>query len=152
MADVAHEAAAGRPVPGHHDRKDEHMSNLRKATATLGVATMMAVPAATLVASPAGAVDKSERCAGARIELSVERDDGGFEVEADVDDAKPGSKWRVVLRHDGKRFFRDVRKADGDGDISIDRFRPDTAGKDVFRLRVTKLSSGKVCSLSITRR
>ncbi len=126
------------------------MRTMRKATATLGIATLLAVPAVTLVASPASAVEKSGPCADARVDLSVERDDGGFEVEADVDNANPGSRWKIVLKHDGKRFYKQTRRADNDGDISVDRFRSNTAGKDVFKLTVTKKSTGKVCGRRIT--
>jgi hypothetical protein len=77
---------------------------------------------------------------------------GKFEVEADIDDAPPGSRWRIVLRHDGKRFCNDVRRADGDGDIEVDRDRRNTPGKDVFKMRVNKVGTGGSCSLTITRR
>ena len=45
--------------------------------------TAVAVPATTMLAAPAHAVDKSKRCDGARMELSVEKDDGKFEVDRD---------------------------------------------------------------------
>jgi hypothetical protein len=129
-----------------------NMMSIRKTTATIGVTALMAVPMATLTASPASAVEKSGRCGGAKFELSVEKDDGRFEVEADVDNAKPGSRWRVVLRHDGKRFYNKVRRADREGDISVDRNRRNTAGKDVFRLSVKKVGTHKTCSRKITLR
>lgn len=128
------------------------MSHLRRTTAGLGVAALVAVPATTMLAAPAHAVDKSKRCDGARMELSVEKDDGKFEVEADVDDAAPGSRWRIVLRQDGKRFFKDVRRADDDGDVEIDRDRRNTRGKDVFRMTVNRVGTSGSCSLTITRR
>jgi hypothetical protein len=113
---------------------------------------LLTVPAVSLTAAPAYAADKSKRCDGARMELSVEKDDGRFEVEADIDNANPGSRWRIVLKHDGKRYFRDVRRADGEGDISIDRTRRNTAGEDVFRMRVNKVGTSGGCSLKIVRR
>src|SRR5690349_20521742 len=109
------------------------MNTLRRTTAAAGVTALLAVPATVLVASPVQAVDRAERCDGARIELSVEKDDGRFEVEADVDNAPRGSQWRVTLLQDGNRFFNDVRRTDNEGDISVDRNRPNTVGKDVFK-------------------
>lgn len=128
------------------------MSPLRRPVAAVSTLALLSVPALTLVAAPAHAVDKSQRCDGARMELSVERDDGRFEVEADIDDADPGSRWRIALRQDGNRFFKDVRRANGDGDISVDRNRPDTAGRDVFALRVNRVGTDGGCTLRIVRR
>ena len=128
------------------------MSYLRTTTAAVGATALLAVPATMLIASPAQAVDRSERCDGARIELSVEKDDGRFEVEADVDNAPQGSRWRIVLLQDGNRFFNDVRRADDDGDVSVDRDRRNTAGKDVFKLRANKVGTGGSCVITITRR
>ena len=128
------------------------MSPLRRPVAAVSTLAVLSVPALALTATPAHAVDKSKRCDGARMELSVEKDDGRFEVEADVDDANPGSRWRIVMRHDGKRFFKDVRRADGEGDISIDRDRRNTAGRDVFKLRVNRVGTDGGCTLRIVRR
>lgn len=129
------------------------MPKLRTTTTAIGVTALLAIPVATvLTASPASAVDKEGNCAGARYELDVEKDDGRFEVDADIDDARAGSKWRVTLKHDGKRFYNKVRTADREGDISVDRYRPDTAGKDVFKLTVKKIGSGSSCSHTITLR
>lgn len=128
------------------------MNALRRTTTATGAVALLAVPATLLVTAPAQAVDRSERCDGARIELSVEKDDGRFEVEAEVDNAPRGSQWRVTLLQDGNRFFTDVRRADDDGDVSVDRDRPDTAGKDVFKLRANKVGTGGSCVITITRR
>jgi len=127
------------------------MSTLRRTTATLGSLALFSIPMVALTAAPAAAVDKSKRCDGARMELSVEKDDGRFEVEADIDDAAPGSKWRVVLKQDGSTFFKDVRRADTEGDISVDRDRADTAGTDTFTLRVNRVGTSGGCSLTIVR-
>lgn len=128
------------------------MTPLRRPVAAVSTLAVLSVPALALAAAPAHAVDKSQRCDGARMELSVEKDDGRFEVEADVDDATPGSRWRIVMRHDGQRFFKDVRRADGEGDISVDRNRRDTAGRDVFTFRVNRVGTDGGCTLRIVRR
>lgn len=118
------------------------MSTIRRTTAALATTALVAGPLAVLTASPASAdAEKSRdfRVAGAKVDFDVEKDDGRFEVQVDIDDARPGSRWRVVLRHDGKRFFKDVRRADGEGDVEIERNRRNTAGKDVFKVRVKKV-------------
>ena len=127
------------------------MNKLLTTTAVLGTTALVAVPLA-LIATPAGAVEKSGSCAGAKFELDVEKDDGVFEVEADVDYARPGSQWRVVLRHDGRVFYNQVRTADREGEVSVDRDRPNTAGDDRFRLNVRKVGTDQICSRVITLR
>lgn len=133
------------------------MSTLRTATAALGTTALLGVPLTTVLASPASAAERGGRCDGARFELSVEKDDGRFEVEADIDDAPRGSTWRVVVTQDGKRFVNVVRTAtddddDRDGDISIDRDRRDTAGSDTFRLTVNEVGTSGSCSRTVTVR
>lgn len=128
------------------------MFTLRKAAATLGATALLATPLA-LTASPAHAADREFRCAGADVEFDVEKDDGRFEVDVDVDDAKPGTRYRVVLRHDGKVFHKKVHRADSDGDVAdIDKERRNTAGKDRFKLTVKKIGGPKACTRVITRR
>jgi hypothetical protein len=130
------------------------MSKLRAATAVVGTTALLAVPLTAVLASPASAADRTGRCDGARVELSVEKDDGRFEVEADIDDAPRGSRWRIVLTQDGKTFVNVVRTAtdddrDRDGDVSVDRDRPNTAGTDTFRMTVNKVGTPGSCSLRI---
>lgn len=122
------------------------MTNLRRTTATLAAGTLLAAPVSLVGAAPASAgpeQDREFRVGGAEVEFEVEKDDGRFEIEVDIDDAKPGSKWRVVLRHDGKRFHKRTHRADGDGEVEIDRKRGNTRGKDVFKVVVKKVGGPK---------
>jgi len=118
------------------------MSRFRKSTAAVGAAALLAAPV-SMIASPAHAdgpgKQKEFRVAGAEVDFSVERDDGRFEVDVDIDDARPGSRWRVVLKHDGNRFHNNVHRADGEGDIDIDKNRQNTRGADKFTVKVKKI-------------
>lgn len=126
---------------------------MKKSITVLGVATAVAVPASLLVATPAHAdVERQGRCSGAVYELNVDKERGRFEVDGGIDNARPGSRWRVALVHDGKVVVKKARTADYEGEISVDRLRPNTAGKDVFRFSVTKVGSGKTCSVRIVTR
>jgi len=57
-----------------------------------------------------------------------------------------------VLKHDGNTFFNNTRRADDDGDISVDRDRRNTAGRDVFRIEVKRVGSDIACSRTIRLR
>ena len=128
------------------------MQKARRTTATLAAAALIAAPLTVMTATPASAADREFRYAGAEIELDVEKDDGRFEVEVDIDDAKPGSRWRVVLLHNGKRYHKRVHRADRDGEVEIERARRDTRGKDVFRFTIKRVGGPKAVKRVIRRR
>ncbi|QYJ03134.1 hypothetical protein KUV85_12405 [Nocardioides panacisoli] len=122
------------------------MTSIRRATATLGAAALLAAPVSMLGAAPASAgpeKDREFRIAGAEVDFEVEKDDGRFEVDVDLDDARPGTKWRVVLRHDGRTFHNKVHRADGDGEVDVDKKRRNTRGADVFKLTVKRIGGPK---------
>jgi hypothetical protein len=112
--------------------------NLRRTTATVAAAGLLASPIA--LAAPAAATEKEFKVGGADVDFEVDKDDGRFEVEVDIDNAKPGTRWRITLWHDGNRFFKDTRRANGDGDVAdVERSRPNTAGRDVFKVKVKRV-------------
>jgi hypothetical protein len=128
------------------------MMDLRRTTATLGAAALIATPLTVMTTAPAAAADREFRYAGAEVEFDVEKDDGRFEIEVDIDDAKPGSRWRVVLWHNGNRYHKRIHRADSDGEIEIEKKRRDTRGKDVFKLRVKKIGANKAATRVIRKR
>lgn len=118
--------------------------NHARASALLLAATVGTV---VIIAPPAQAdVERSGTCAGAVYKLSVEREDGGLEVDVDLDKARVGSSWRVTLRHNGKVVTSKVRKADREGEIDLDVRRRDRSGTDAFRLTV-RPGGGTSCSV-----
>ncbi|WP_127480079.1 hypothetical protein [Nocardioides pantholopis] len=125
------------------------MLNLRRTTATVGAAVLLATPLVALSATPAQAADRNFRCSGARVDFDVERDDGRYEVAVDIDRASAGSRWRVTLRQNGKRFYHRVRVADREGDVEVDRNRPNTRGRDTFKLRVKRIGGAPACRSTI---
>lgn len=127
------------------------MSIFSRTTALIGTGVLLAVPAATLVAAPAHAdAERHGSCGRGQYELSVDREGSGFEVSADLDNVKPGSRWTVVLRHDGNRIFKRTVRADAEGDLDVERWRADTAGLDTFKFRATRVNGSATCSARIT--
>lgn len=125
------------------------MPYVRKATAALGAASLLAAPLA--LAAPAHAGPEKEvsfRVAGAAVDFNVEKEDGRFDVDVDLENAKPGSKWRIVLRHEGKVFSTKVYRADGEGDVDVNKRRADTKGADTFKVTVKKVG-GKAKSRTL---
>lgn len=118
-----------------------------KRTIALTTATALAGGTALAVAVPARA-DGPERhahgsIAGARYEISAERDGGRYEVDADLDGVRSGSTWRMVVRHDGAKVAtRTAHAVRDDGGYDVDFrgvHRPDTRGGDTFKVTITRV-------------
>ncbi|MEI2714677.1 MAG: hypothetical protein V9G04_15625 [Nocardioides sp.] len=125
---------------------------IRKTVAGLGAAALLATPVVAVTAAPSFASDREFMCAGAEVDFDVEKDDGRFEVEVDIDDTR-SAKWRVQMWHDGNRFHNKVHSTSGDDDdIEIDRLRRDTRGSDTFKLRVKKIGGPKACTVTVRKR
>ncbi len=120
------------------------------ALSTAGV--VLAAPAAlALSAAPAHAdVERRGACGGGTYELSVDREGRGYEVNVDLDRVAPGSKWRVIIAQDGKRKANVVRTAERDGDVDVERYLPNTAGKDKFRFTAKRVGGKTKCGAAIT--
>lgn len=131
-----------------------HTRPARRTVAALA-AGALAVPVLALSLAPAQAapadVDRYGACGTGDFEFSVDRDNGGYEVEAQLEHLPRGQKWRITLRHNGKTYANTVRRADREGDIDVDRFRPDTAGKDTFTFRAKRIGASGACSATITQ-
>ncbi|HCB04920.1 MAG TPA: hypothetical protein DEQ43_11875 [Nocardioides bacterium] len=126
-------------------------------TAAALIAAPLAAVATVATASPASAdVTKRGACGPGTYEFQVDREDredgGGFEVSADLDRVTPGSRWTVVLKHDGKRIAKVTRTADREGDIDVDVDRPNTRGPDQFRFKAFPAGGGPKCAATITVR
>lgn len=120
---------------------------------TLIATTLVATAAAgstVLMAAPASAdVERRGTCAGATYKLDVDRERGGYDVDADVENARAGSEWRVTIRHDGTVAASRVLRADGEGELDLDTFRRNTRGTDTFKLTVTPAGGG-ACSVKVS--
>lgn len=121
-----------------------------KSIAAVSVAGLIAVPVVVVTAGPAAAdLERTERCGSARYLLAVDREGSRFDVDAEIDGAVPGSRWRIILQHEGRAVSNVVRTAGPDREIEVDRFVRNTPGVDRFRLTVRSLDTGASCSTRI---
>lgn len=128
-------------------------STLTRIGVLTGGAALVAAPLALVAAAPAQAdVDRGGACGGGRYEFSIDRERGGFEVSADLDDVAPGSTWLVKLWHDGDRFAKRTLTADREGDVEIERFRTNSGGTDTFRFHAAKIGGSASCGKTIVVR
>jgi anti-sigma-K factor RskA len=123
---------------------------MKKTIAATALLATAAAGATVLVATPAHAdVERRGTCAGATYELNVDRERGGYDVDADLEGAKAFSTWKVAIRHNGNLAVTRTIKADDEGELDLDTFRKNTAGKDTFKVVVTP-AGGSACSLKVT--
>ena len=120
--------------------------------ARLAGTTLAALLLAALAAGPgasAGARDVIERgsCSGASTwKLKLSPEDGGIEVEFEVDQGAIGEAWRVRILHDGELAFRGRRTTRGSsGSFEVRIVEPDRAGTDRFVGRARNLASDERC-------
>ncbi|GAB3197182.1 hypothetical protein GCM10027062_08320 [Nocardioides hungaricus] len=133
---------------------------MKRTIALTTAATLVAGPAALAVvlAGPAQA-DGPERqvsgsVAGARYHISADKEDGRYEVDADLDGVPAGSSWRMVVRHDGRKVAtRTARAVRDDGRYDVDFAgvrRPDSAGRDVFKVTLTRTDGAGSVTRTLT--
>jgi hypothetical protein len=114
----------------------------------------VAIAASLALLVPAGAawagdedVIREGSCSGStdwKLKLSPE--DGGLEVEFEVDQNVTGDRWRVRIRHNGDLVFRGARTTHGpSGSFEVRIVEPDRAGSDRFIGRARNPSTGEVC-------
>lgn len=124
---------------------------------TVGIAgaTLLLIAGVPLAFAVTASADTERRgsCGGsAWFDYEVEKDDGRFEVNFEVNSNRQGQQWQLRLFHDGSRYYSGVHTTDYEGEVDIDWDRPDTSGNDSFRARARNLSSGEVCSVTIVQR
>lgn len=130
------------------------MTRTRKSLAALTASALLAGPAVLLTAGPASAdVEKGRefRFAGAEIDWSVEKERNRFEVDVDIDDARPGDKWKLVLRRDGKVVHSKTYTVDREGEVEFTKRVKNSKGKDRFKLAIRKVDGPKRYSTIVMR-
>jgi hypothetical protein len=128
---------------------------LTRSTVAVAGIGLVAVAVPVALAGSAAAKDREVERKGtcsmgsARYDFSVDKERGGrLDVDFDLD-SKPGERWRVKLRHGKKVIVKTTRTTDREGEIDVDRTRPNTPGKDKFVARAKNLATGELCRVKI---
>jgi hypothetical protein len=148
---------SGRRHAGHRndnamdeseDDEEEFSMRTRGLIASTMLATVLALP---LSAEPAiagdGDVERTGTCSRrSEWKLKLSPEDGGLEVEYEVDQSVRGAKWKVVLKHDGYRFFKGRRTTTPpSGSFEVRRVINNKNGRDGVTGWARNLRSGEVC-------
>jgi hypothetical protein len=107
----------------------------------ISLAAIAAVALTPAAASARHGGDNGVRVAGscgnsATSKLKLKNDDGGIEVEFEVDQNRVGKRWRVTLVRDGRVVYRGSRTtAAPSGSFSLNRRIRNLAGADRITAR-----------------
>jgi hypothetical protein len=134
--------------PGGVESRDlEREAHVRK---TIGTLAAVAVGAALLAVPTALAKDGDIEVAGTctkatTSKLKLSEEDGGIEVEFEVDQNRNGVRWRVVLLRNGQQVASRVRVTRGpSGSFEARVVTGNRPGVDRFVARATRV--GERCS------
>lgn len=116
------------------------------AAAALATAGILAAPASAAPARPAQIERETMgTCsAGARWDLSLEREFGVIDIDFEIDAATPGEKWTVKITRNGSKVLRVSQVADAEGEIDVNHIVRDRAGRDRISVSATS-ASGQSC-------
>lgn len=107
------------------------------------------IPLASALPAHAGDQEEIRRgsCTGSTDwKIKASPDNGGIEVEAEIDSNVNGQTWRWVLRHDGDVVDRGRKETQApSGSFEVRRHTDDNAGTDGFKFRAVNPGTDEVC-------
>jgi hypothetical protein len=120
------------------------------AAGTVGVLAVVGVGAGTWMAF-ADDDETTERgaCAGTAYELNVGKDDGGLELEYELQSSGPGEVWVVQVTQGGQTVLEGERTTDEDGELDLDVAVDEDGARD-FAVTATP-RDGEPCTAETTR-
>ena len=122
-----------------------------KKTLLLALAAAVLVATGLVVWLTAGGDDEAVArgtCDNRSHELSVEKEDGAFEVTFELQSAAPGETWDVLIEQDGTAILSGSRTTDEDAELDVDA-PADTDAGDEFTVTATP-ESGTACTATVT--
>lgn len=88
-------------------------------------------------------------CADRAYELTLDEDDGGLELEFELQSAGPGEVWNVVIEQGSDQILSGDRTTDEDGEIDLDNpVEPD--GTQTYVVTATP-EQGESCVVELRR-
>ncbi len=112
------------------------------------LATILAVPFSALpaIAGDGDVVREGSCSRRSDWKLKLSPEDGRLEVEFEVDQNVVGAKWKVVMKHDGYRFFKDRRTTKApSGSFEVRRVINNKKGRERVVAKARNLRTGEFC-------
>ncbi len=118
-----------------------------KTITTCALATALVVGGAAAPALAKGRVVRdSGTCATGVFKLKAKADNGGLDVEFEVDPNRAGQAWKVRIFDNGTRVLKTTRTTAGrSGSFSVSKVIANRAGTDAITARAIRVSNGTTC-------
>jgi len=125
---------------------------MRKTLVTTTVVVALTTMIAPAASAKDGDIERTGLCSGsADWKLKVGREDGGLDVEWEVDSNRSGQVWRVRVFDNGDRVIATRRTTrPPSGSFSVERVIANRPGSDRIVARARHLATGQVCRASLT--
>lgn len=107
----------------------------------------------TLSMAKGGDTIKRGQCsAGIETKLKVSPENGQIEVEYELEDAVPGSRWRVTITKNGRAILRKTQRASAAGYVEVRQVTRNLAGNETIRATAKRVGAAGACTLSLSVR
>ena len=114
----------------------------------LATAALLVFGSTAIAASNPGILKTGKCSAGATWKLKAKRDDGGVEIEFEVDQTKVGRRWSVVVGRNGAVVFRGTRRTVApSGSFEVGKLLPG-GGRIVATAKA--LATGQTCKAALS--
>jgi hypothetical protein len=121
--------------------------NRRKLTFIL---SMFFILAPMVSVAKDGEIIKRGKCSnGVETELKASPENGQIEVEYELGDAVPGSRWRIRITKNGKSILRATQRANAAGDIEVRQITTNLAGREMIRATAKRTGAAGACTVSL---
>jgi hypothetical protein len=86
---------------------------------------------------------------GVSSKLSASSENNRIEVEYELDDAKPGDVWRIVIRKNGAVILRTQKRVNGAGDAAVRILTSNDNGNERIAASATRVGGGGTCGANL---
>jgi hypothetical protein len=108
--------------------------------------TLAVVGTSPALANDADVIRRGSCSGSTDWKLKLSPEDGGIEVEYEVDSNVNGQRWQVRIKKNGVRVFAGARvTSPPSGSFEARVVTSDSAGADRFRARAVNPATGEVC-------
>ena len=87
---------------------------------------------------------------GIETKLKLSPENGQIEVEYELEDAVPGSRWRVTVTKNGRTILRTTKRANAAGYLEVRQVTRNLKGNETIRATAERVGTAGTCTLSLS--
>jgi hypothetical protein len=122
----------------------------RRQICTLSILLgLFLLPFAPSTAKDGDVIARSSCTGSAKSKLKASPENGRIEVEYELDNLRPGDRWRVIIRSGRKVILRKTRRVTGTREINFRTIIPNQSGTEKISAKSRNLSGAGRCNVSL---